>query len=493
MENVSTEETEKNKTNLSSLQRVGRNVISIMTSSVLIKATTFILYTLVARNLDTERFGQLSLALSLLYTFHIFAVAGVKTPIVREVTKDKSLTEKYFVNGTYIVLLASMIVGVLLWFFVEWMGYDAQTRLVIFVVLIGLLPYALSQVCESIFQAWEKMQYIAYANGPAHILKAVAAFLLLTQSFGVLSIAVVVAVTYWVIYLIELYQMQKHIMRTGWRFDPAFAGQMLKPSMMFLGVDGVFAINSSAAVFVVSGLLTVSAVGLYSSAAQVMVPLALVINDVAKSVFPVLCRKFESGADSLTWATERVAELLLLIIIPALVGIFLLADKVLMLLYNNEEFLEATLLLQLLVWWALIDTVMTVYGQVLWASKREKTSLQIAIAMAITNIVSTLIFVNLFDLIGVVVAALFVAIVGVTVHYIPISKILPDLNLLPLFWKPTFAALCMGVYLWFVPDMPLLLQIVSGGLIYLTLISLLMLSFSGGVSGVKNKYLAHLP
>lgn len=492
MKNSTTQETEKNSTNLSGLQRVGRNIVSIMTSSVLIKATTFILYTLVARNLDTERFGQLSLALSLLYTFHIFAVAGVKTPIVREVTKDKALTEKYFVNGTYIVLLASVVVGALLWLFVEWMAYDAPTRQVIFVVLIGLLPYALSQVCESVFQAWEKMQYIAYANGPAHILKAVAAFLLLTQSFGVLSIAVVVAITYWAIYLIELYLLQKQILRPAWRFDPAFAGQMFKPSMMFLGVDGVFAINSSAAVFVVSGLLTVSAVGLYSSAAQVMVPLALIINDVAKSVFPILCRKFESGAESLSWATERVAELLLLLIIPALVGIFLLADKILMLLYNNEEFLDATLLLQLLVWWALIDTVMTVLGQVLWASKREKTSLQIAIAMAFTNIISTLVFVSLFDLIGVVVAALFVAAVGLTMHYIPVSKILPDLNLLPLFWKPTVAALGMGIYLWLVPEMPLLLQIISGGLIYVTLIALLLLSFSGGVNGIKNKYIAHL-
>src|SRR2546429_9205226 len=86
-----------------SLRNIGANALSILTSDVMNRATSFVVYAMVARKLGAFEFGQMSLALSLFYIFQIFAVSGVKTLLIREVAKDRSQTRKYFVNGCLIV------------------------------------------------------------------------------------------------------------------------------------------------------------------------------------------------------------------------------------------------------------------------------------------------------------------------------------------------------------------------------------------------------
>ena len=77
------------------LLKTGRNALSILTSDVMNRVTSFVLYALVARHLGAQQFGQLALALTLFYTAQVFAVAGVKTLIVRQVATDRARTNRH--------------------------------------------------------------------------------------------------------------------------------------------------------------------------------------------------------------------------------------------------------------------------------------------------------------------------------------------------------------------------------------------------------------
>src|SRR5437016_14617382 len=61
------------------LRKTGSNALSILTSDAMNRATSFVLYALVARRLGAHEFGQLSLALTLFYIFQVLALAGLKT------------------------------------------------------------------------------------------------------------------------------------------------------------------------------------------------------------------------------------------------------------------------------------------------------------------------------------------------------------------------------------------------------------------------------
>ncbi len=54
------------------------NTVSLMASDVINRVSSFVIYALVGRYMGAFAFGQISLALSLFYTFQVFAVAGTK-------------------------------------------------------------------------------------------------------------------------------------------------------------------------------------------------------------------------------------------------------------------------------------------------------------------------------------------------------------------------------------------------------------------------------
>src|SRR6202795_936711 len=87
------------------LRTAGGNALSILTSDVMNRATSFVMYALIARHLGAQEFGQLSLAFSLFYMFQVFAVAGLKVLIIRQVAKDRSQSSLYFINASMIVAI----------------------------------------------------------------------------------------------------------------------------------------------------------------------------------------------------------------------------------------------------------------------------------------------------------------------------------------------------------------------------------------------------
>src|SRR5258706_585739 len=139
------------------LLKTGGNAFSVLTSDVMNRATSFVLYALVARNLGAHEFGQLALALTVFYAFQVFAVAGLKTLIIRQVAKDRSQTWTYLIHGFLAVALSSFSSVAVLFGFVRLMHYPRSTASVILLLSLGLLPYAFSAICEAVFQAWERM------------------------------------------------------------------------------------------------------------------------------------------------------------------------------------------------------------------------------------------------------------------------------------------------------------------------------------------------
>src|SRR5947208_8470875 len=109
---------------VSGLPRIASNAASMLSSDVTNRVTTFALYALVARYLGPYTFGQMSLALTLLYTFQVIAAAGLKTLVTREVARDRALTGRYLLNGSLVATATSGLAIGALFIFVYLMRYS---------------------------------------------------------------------------------------------------------------------------------------------------------------------------------------------------------------------------------------------------------------------------------------------------------------------------------------------------------------------------------
>jgi O-antigen/teichoic acid export membrane protein len=480
-----------------SLRNIGANALSILTSDVMNRATSFVVYAMVARKMGAFEFGQMSLALSLFYIFQIFAVSGVKTLLIREVAKDRSQTRKYFVNGCLIVGVMSLASLAGLFGFVRAVDYTGGTKLVVLLLSLGLFPYAISAICEGIFQAWERMHYIAYVNVPSNIVKMAGAYLLLSWDRGLYTVILLLLAAFFTVAVVELclvmrwFQIRQASVRQP-GLDLRFALGTLRSASTFLGIDGTCAIAGNLNVILLSKLATEKEVGLYSAATQMMVPLLLVYQSIAQSIFPVMCRKIEPGLRTLRRISEQAMEVLLMLAVPTIAGIFFLGQWALSVLYKNPTFVEAVPALHILSWMLVLQVFSSILGQVLVATHREKLTLKIAMASAIVNLGVGWPLILRFGLRGAAVAQLAAAALGCTMHYIPVARQLSGISLLKIIWKPMVAAGCMTVYLALAITRVDILTGFSATLVYLAVLVVLAVWASGGVRQFKEKYLVLL-
>jgi O-antigen/teichoic acid export membrane protein len=474
------------------LRSIISNSLSMLTSDVLNRVTTFVLYALVARYLGTFAFGQLSLALMLFFTFQVFAALGLRMLIAREVARDPSKTELYLVNGS-ITIIGSTILSILgLFIFTQVMGYNPDTTAAILLLSLGLLPYALTNVCEAIFQAWQRMTFIAYANVPANALKVILAFILLEYGYGVSTVVIVLVLSHLVILLIEWYCMLRFIARPSAKIDLHFAYTMIRETVPFLGIDSVAAIWVSLNVLLLSALTNETDVGLYNAATQVLVPAYLVLRSLTFTIYPVMCRKFDTGLDNLKQIHEYLLEVLLAITVPAAIGIFFLAEPILLLFYGDEQFATAARVLRILAWMLIPLAFTSSFGPTLQASLNERINLRIVIVNTLISLVLGIILIQWFGIMGAAFAALTARLADMIQHYIPVTRLFSDVMVGKVIWKSALASLGMTLYLIVLTALhiqSLWLIIPSAALIYAACMVAVVVWSEGDMNNVKQRYI----
>src|SRR6266481_479718 len=470
------------------LRKTGGNALSILTSDVLNRMTSFVLYAFVARRLGAHEFGQLTLAFTLFYTFQVFAVGGLKTLIVRQVAKDRAQTRLYFTNGCMIVALSSLASIAALWSFVHLMHYPPATNRVILLLSFGLLPYTLSAVCEGIFQAWERMRYIAYVNVPVNIAKVAGTFLLLTTNRALSPVVLILLSSFAVTAVVEVWILLRKFSSPPASLDFHFSLATVRSAATFLGIDGTLAVMTSLNVLLLSKLATETEVGLYNAATQLMVPLLLVYQSMAQSIFPVMCRKVEPGYQSLKRIAEQAIELLLVLALPAAAGLFFIGYRVLSLLYKNPAFSQAFPALRIVAWVLIFQVFTSVLGQVLVASHREKITLRIVMVDTFVNLLVGWPLISMFGLRGAAVALLLTRVADCCQHYIPAARLLSGIPIVSIVWKPLVATTCMAAYLAAPSGRPGILTGVSATLIYGAALLAVAIWASGGLRQFRDKY-----
>jgi O-antigen/teichoic acid export membrane protein len=474
-----------------SLLKTGGNALSLLTSDVMNRVTSFVLYAMVARNLGAHEFGQLTLALTVFYTFQVFAVAGLRTLVIRQVAKDRNQTGTYLINGGAVVAFSSILSLVVLCGFVRLMHYPRSTALVILLLSFGLFPYAFSAICEGIFQAWERMRYIPYVNVPVNIAKIGGAFLLLSRRNGLYAVVAILLSSLVAIAAIEAWIILRRFPRAPARFDARLSVTMIRSASTFLGIDAVLAVMTSLNVILLSKR-SETEVGLYSAANQLMVPLLLVYQSIAQSIFPALCERFQIGIHSLKRVAENAIELLLVLALPTVASLYFFGDWALSVLYKNPVFSEAFPALRIVSWTLIFQVFTSVLGQVLVASHRERVTLRIVTVDTLVNFSVGWPLISRFGLRGAAIALLLTRAADCLQHYIPVSRLLSGIPLAKIVWKPAVAAMCMATYLVLPSGRFGLLTGISATAIYSGALLVLSIWVSGGVRQFKEKYLVLL-
>jgi O-antigen/teichoic acid export membrane protein len=202
-----------------------------------------------------------------------------------------------------------------------------------------------------------------------------------------------------------------------------------------------------------------------------------------------MCRGYQQGAQRLGVMTERLLELLLLVVVPSAVALCVFADDLLQLLYGKAEFAAAAPALQILVGAMVLRVFTQVLGRVLVASLQEKITLRILLVDTLASIALGFLLIPTWGLLGAAVSTVLVRLLDVALHYVPVTRSLPQrLALEKGLWLPLLATGGALLY-WLTPlQQPPLLALLIGGLLYGLLAGVIALVSLGSVDRLKERY-----
>jgi O-antigen/teichoic acid export membrane protein len=399
------------------VRRVVVNTMSLLTTDVLNKAATFVVYALVGRYCGARAFGQLSLGLTLLYTFQVFASAGLPTLITRDVAKLPRLAGSYFANAAVIVCGAFVVNFVILALLVVVSQYPRDTSEVILILGLGILPWSLATNIEAIFRAREQIHLLAFVAIPINVCRVGVSYYVLLHGGSVIDIAYVLLACQTAAMLCEVSILLREIPLSDIRVARVECADLLRRTWRFLGIDSLGAVLACTSTVLLSWFSSEVAVGLFGAAWQLLMPARLVLLAIINSMFPMMCRRAEENNGRLQQFTVMMIEIVILIAAPSSILLYFNAEQVIAFLYAHKDFSGAAPVLRIILPALLLQAIAGTFGQLLYSQHREHVTLQIVAIDVVLNVVIGLPLIYAFGLTGAAVSVLVVNLLNTWMHF----------------------------------------------------------------------------
>jgi O-antigen/teichoic acid export membrane protein len=443
---------------MSAVRKVAKNTTVLLISQIISYILAFFYTIYTARYLGASGFGTISFALALGAILSIFTELGLSTLTVREVSRDKSLANKYIGNTIALKIILSSITLVSMVLVVTLLHYPPQIASVIYLITISFVVGAFTAIFYSVFQAYEKMEYQSIGQIINSIIMFSGILLIINYQLSIVNfgwiylIASVISLIYGIIICMWKFVLPRiEVDLNLWKFILSkveidlILWKFLIIEAIPLTISSVFLLIAFRVDTILLQIINGNvAVGLYNAAYSLMTALMFVPLVYVSAIFPMLSRLNVSSKELLKISYERSVKYLVILGLPIAVGTTLLANPIILIIYKSG-FSQSIVALQILIWSIPIIFINYILGTAINSINKQRDTVKTTFVAMLLNIVLNLLLLPKYGLI----AACFITvlteltcfmfwfhIMNVHGYKIPILKIL---------LKPALASLIMGL------------------------------------------------
>ena len=321
---------------MNTIQRIAKNTGVLAISQVITAILGFFLLIYIARYLGEVGFGKYSFAVSFTALFSIFANLGINQFIIRELARNKNLTNEYLTNVSLIKLILAFLAFGFIALTINLMDYPQDTTYAVYLFGIYMILTSFALTFRSIFQAFERMEYHAVVMIIEKLILISLVLFVLFSGYGLIELAYayifagIVDVTLsFSIVLIKIAKPKPTIDFSLWKtliIGSIPFGLNALFGVLFFRIDTVM----------LSVLKGDAAVGIYNAAYVPLLALGVIPIVFIAALYPVMSRYFVSSKDSLETFTGLSSKYMAIIGFPIAIGCFVLANRFIALFYAGQ-------------------------------------------------------------------------------------------------------------------------------------------------------------
>jgi len=404
-------------------KRTAKNAGVLFTSNIIAKLLNFFYTVYMARYLGAEFFGILSFAMAFALIFGVLADLGLQTLSVREIARNKSLTEKYLSNILGIKFILGLIAFSLIVIAANLFHYPPETIYVIYLISISVLVNSFNSMFYAVYQAHEKMKYVGIGNVLNSILMFSGVIVFIYLKLNIVDFAYIYLFSAVFVFMFNLVNIISRFAKPHIEIDFKFWEKLLKNSLPF-GLVSIFVIIYFKIDSVMLGIMkTDKIVGYYSAAYRLIdVLTALVPAVIFSAIFPVMSQ-YLNFQDKLK--KIYIFSFKLSLFIGAGISIFtLLFARYIITLVYGSGYGGSVISLQILIWAFFIMCISSVTSGLLSSVNKQKIVTIGAGAGAVINVGLNLLLIPKYSLNGSALATVITEIFMFMLYIYQVAKFL---------------------------------------------------------------------
>jgi len=389
-----------------------RNTSSLFIAQIAGRALAFTLAIMLPRYLEGgfDDLGKYFFALWLAHLLAALMELGLHTPLIREISADRSKASQMISNALVIRVILSLINFLIILALVKFV-YSGEMAPLIYIVGIAEIINALALLLRCAYRSFERMGYEA--------------IIVLLERFAVFSLGLYVVIRghgvlgfCWVVLAASILNLVLTLLIMVWKFS--------KPSFRLLDVKVCISLLKQALPFALGGALSMvyfrvdglmlkhimgvdgnTAMGWYGTGYSFATSLAVIPGAFMGAIFPVMCRMFKSSSAAMNFLYTKSLKLVFMIAVPIAVGVTFLADKIVLILYPIELEHIALLdqealsqILEILIWAGALIFLGLVVSTVLRAANKGRIFMTTMAITVSANIGSNLVLIPRYGHLG---------------------------------------------------------------------------------------------
>jgi O-antigen/teichoic acid export membrane protein len=464
------------------------NSVSMLVNKLVQGGTSFVLTAAIARTLGAEALGQYLLALSYFYIFVNIISQGLKTLFTREVSIQPEKTAAYLISGTLLQFFLSIIGYFSMVLVIYLLPYSNDASTVCYILGLTIIPFALSNITESILQAQEEMHLIAISTAPIYILRILVMIWVMSQKFGIIYVAGIFVLSELLIFIIQWLLLINKV-QPKWQIDLGFMRSMLLSARTLFAIEGMGIIASKIDVLSLSLLGSEFLLGLYGAVGQLMQPFGLISRSLTLAAFPRMTKAIQFGKEQQRQEAENTIKLLLCMGLPFFVGIVFFSNEILIFVYQDPSFLQANMIIKLFAFMLIPTVVSSVLSYVLIANGLEKfTLVEVSIATTL-GALSSIVLIPTYKLLGAALASLVMSLSSLAILLYAMHNKLFSINLWNIISLPLTISSLMLIVLLILKQMNIdfLYVLLLSTASYFLIVFLMAVREFGGIEQIRQK------
>ena len=464
-------------------QTIFKNTLWLSLAEFFKNGIRFLIQIFLARELGSVGYGLLSFALSFAGIFGFLADFGFSILILREVSRDKSKTKKYFDNILFIKLILGLVTFLLIMLSAQVIVAEKSTRFLIYLAGVSVIVNTFSDFFRSFFRAFEKMQWEAVSKISEGILLAlIIGFLVVKRSANLEEIFYSYIAVGIIILILNLIILSKRFLKEKlfkeFKIDYQETKLILRKSLPLVFSAVFISIYYNIDQIMIGVISTKKELGYYSAAQRIIYGLSMFYMITLIVFSPKIAYFFKKDLKQLLLLLKKMNKVMLAIAVPMGIGGTVLAPEIINFIFGGE-YTRAILAFQILIWSQVIVFINACYGNTLVMCGKQKKFLRGVSAGAVINIIFNFILITKFSLYGASVATVITQLLVFIYMYLTLSKEIVRIKFYKYLTKPLLASLAMATVLIFLKASFSVLILIPVGIIlyFLLLFKLLRFEF----------------